>query len=258
MAIYRNVSMTFWTDSKVVDEFTADDRYFYLYLFTNPHTNLCGCYEISVRQMSYETGLSAAKVRTLIKRMSDVHGVIRYCNETKELILVNWHKYNWTESEKFRKPLLKEINNIKCEAFKSYLLDVFKGENPYAIDTVSIPYSYGSDTTVSVSVSDTVSDTVSITDTDTDVNEIVNYLNEMCGTAYKPGTRKTKDQINARLKEGFTVDDFKTVIYKKAKQWMNDPKMCKYLRPETLFSTKFESYLNEKTAPNLFERWDSL
>ena len=46
MAIYRNVSMSFWTDSKVADDFTAEDRYFYLYLFTNPHTNLCGCYEI--------------------------------------------------------------------------------------------------------------------------------------------------------------------------------------------------------------------
>ena len=55
MAIYRSIQMSFWTDSKVVDEFTPEDRYFYLYLFTNPHTNLAGCYELSLKQASVET-----------------------------------------------------------------------------------------------------------------------------------------------------------------------------------------------------------
>lgn len=84
--------------------------------------------------------------------------------------------------------------------------------------------------------------------------EIVNYLNEMCGTSYRTNTHKTKNLIRARINEGFTVDDFKTVICKKAKQWKDDPKMCKYLRPETLFSNKFEGYLNEKTALTFEER----
>ena len=48
MASYRNISMDFWTDSKVVDDFTPEDRYIYLYCMTNPHTNLCGCYEVSI------------------------------------------------------------------------------------------------------------------------------------------------------------------------------------------------------------------
>ena len=52
--------------------------------------------------------------------------------------------------------------------------------------------------------------------------------------------------INARLKEGHTLEDFKAVIDKKTKQWLNDEKMSSYLRPMTLFGTKFESYLNEK------------
>mgnify|MGYP006969283853 CR=1 FL=1 len=47
MANYRNISMDFWQDSKVVDDFTPEDRYMYLYCMTNPHTNLCGCYEIT-------------------------------------------------------------------------------------------------------------------------------------------------------------------------------------------------------------------
>ena len=88
------------------------------------------------------------------------------------------------------------------------------------------------------------------------VEQIVDYLNEVLGTEYKSTTKKTRDVINARLKEGFTVEDFKTVIYKKAKQWIGDPKMCKYLRPETLFSNKFEGYLNEKAPLTFEERWE--
>ena len=58
------------------------------------------------------------------------------------------------------------------------------------------------------------------------------------------------------MSEGFTVEDFKTVIHKKAKQWMDDPKMIKFLRPETLFGSKFEGYLNEKAPLTFAERWE--
>lgn len=92
---------------------------------------------------------------------------------------------------------------------------------------------------VNVNVNDSVSD---------NVFTIVNYLNSRVGSNFKPTTRKTKEHINARLKEGFTVEDFKTVIEKKAEEWENDPKFCKFLRPETLFSPKFEGYLNQQQA----------
>ena len=77
---------------------------------------------------------------------------------------------------------------------------------------------------------------------------IVDYLNEKAGTHFKPNTAKTKSLINARLKEGFTVEDFKTVIDKKVEEWKNDVQMSKYIRPETLFGTKFEGYLNAKSC----------
>ena len=77
---------------------------------------------------------------------------------------------------------------------------------------------------------------------------IVSYLNEKAGTAYKATTAKTKSAIKARLAEGFKVDDFKTVIDKKCAEWLGDPKMERYLRPETLFGTKFEGYLNAKVS----------
>lgn len=74
---------------------------------------------------------------------------------------------------------------------------------------------------------------------------IVSYLNEKAGTKYKASSAKTKTAIHARLAEGFKLDDFKTVIDKKCAEWIGT-EYEKYLRPETLFGTKFEGYLNAK------------
>lgn len=76
--------------------------------------------------------------------------------------------------------------------------------------------------------------------------EIVDYLNEQAGTSYRPKSDKTKRCIRGRIREGFTIDDFKTVIDKKVAEWKGTD-MEKYIRPETLFGTKFEGYLNQQT-----------
>lgn len=74
--------------------------------------------------------------------------------------------------------------------------------------------------------------------------EIITYLNETCKTNYRHTSKKTQRSINARVREGYSIDDFKIVIDKKSAEWSNSC-MKKYLRPETLFGTKFERYLNE-------------
>ena len=127
MAIYRNVQMTFWTDSKIVDSYTPEDRYFYLYLLTNPHTNLSGCYEISIKQISDETGYTKEVVEKLLERMETIHDVIRYSKITKEILILNWYKFNWTTSKDFKKPLLKEMQGIKDESFKEFLVNLIDG-----------------------------------------------------------------------------------------------------------------------------------
>jgi predicted phage replisome organizer/uncharacterized phage protein (TIGR02220 family) len=78
-------------------------------------------------------------------------------------------------------------------------------------------------------------------------SEIIDYLNEKAGTSYKATTKKTRDLIQARWNEGFGLDAFKKVIDNKVAEWLDDPYWSKYLRPETLFSNKFEGYLNQKT-----------
>ena len=91
------------------------------------------------------------------------------------------------------------------------------------------------------------------TETKTQITEIadrvVDYLNLKAGTSYRHGIAKTISLVSARLKDGFTENDFTLVINKKCEEW-NKTDYAKYLRPETLFGTKFESYLNQIPQQN--------
>lgn len=75
---------------------------------------------------------------------------------------------------------------------------------------------------------------------------VLSKLNSLCGTRYKATSEKTKGLVKARMNEGFTLADFETVIEKKAVEWTGT-EYEKFLRPETLFGPKFESYLNQKS-----------
>lgn len=76
------------------------------------------------------------------------------------------------------------------------------------------------------------------------IKNIVDTLNKVCGTSYRATTKATVAHIKARLKEEFTLQDFRDVICHKNDQWGSDEEMMQYLRPETLFCAKhFESYL---------------
>jgi len=76
--------------------------------------------------------------------------------------------------------------------------------------------------------------------------EIINHLNVKTGKTFRPSSEKSRRFINARWNEGFRIEDFKKVIDIKSRAWKLDEKMNQFLRPETLFGTKFEGYLNEK------------
>ena len=242
MAIYRNVQLSFWTDNKVEDDFTPEDKYFYLYLLTNPQTNICGCYEVSYSQMTNQTGYNKDTINRLLDRFEKVHNIIRYCKETKEILILNWYKYNWSKSEKTLTGVDAVAKHIKCNEFKEY---IFEAINYIRNDT---PYK-GHTCPIQASVSDT--DTVSITDNNyiDIIKDIIDYLNLVLNTKYNYKTVNTQKHIRARLKEGYMLDDFKSVIDKKSKEWLGT-NMERYLRPDTLFGTKFESYLNQNIVDN--------
>ena len=78
-----------------------------------------------------------------------------------------------------------------------------------------------------------------------EIEEVINHLNEKAGTKYKSNSKNTTKHIKARINDGYTLEDFKTVIDKKCSEWLNTD-MEKYLCPDTLFGSKFEKYLNQK------------
>lgn len=121
MAIYRNISTRFWDDPKVKDEFTPEDKYFFLYLLTNSHTNICGCYEISQRDITLETGYNWDTTKMLIDRLVRLHDVIRYSEETKEVLILNFDKYNWSNSMNVIKAIRSVGKNIKNDNFREFV-----------------------------------------------------------------------------------------------------------------------------------------
>lgn len=239
MAIYRNIQMSFWTDTKVLDDFSVNDKFLYLYLLTNPHTNLCGCYEISFRQIAYETGLETAKVKSAIDNLENVHKVISYCKDTKEVCILHWSRYNWTSSEKFRKPLLTEIEHIKNSDFKAFLHDL-----AYGSDDVLIPYQYGSDTTDTVTVTDTVPIKEGLT---------VKEINEFFEKAWKLYPRKRgKGQVSDKDKRKLAeigLDHF-TRALDRYKAYVEDSSFLQYQNGSTFFHSGYIDFLDENYAPS--------
>lgn len=226
MANYRNISISFWTDSKVDDDFTPEDKYFYLYLLTNPHTNICGCYEISMKQMERETGYNSDTVKRLIVRMQDQHKVILYSKETKEILILNWCKYNWTDSEKVKKAIINVARYIKSEEFRRYVNN-----------TVSLGYPYTMVTSVTDTDTDTVSDTGTVsetvleTETETENRYRNRYRNSLSaqdcasGCVEQPKTQKfippTVDEVRAYCDERHNgIDPEEFIAFYESKGWM--------------------------------------
>ena len=139
MAIYRNVQIDYWQDGFILD-LTPEEKYFYIYLLTNSKTTQCGIYELPKRIIETETGYNRETVEKLLTRFEKYNKIV-YSNETKEIFIKNWIKYNKASSPKVKKCIEKEILRIKnqsliemfseqCEKQKYSLdIDVVKNED---------------------------------------------------------------------------------------------------------------------------------
>lgn len=107
MAKFRQVYVDFWTDPRVLEEMTPEDRYFYLYLLTNPLTTQCGIYQITKKQMAFELGHSMESINSLVDRFENHHQLIKYNPETREIAIIKWGKYNLIKGGK---PILDCVN----------------------------------------------------------------------------------------------------------------------------------------------------
>ena len=161
----RLVNTDLWNDENIVENFTAEDKYFWLYLLTSPHNNMCGVFKNSPALIARDMGLHKDTIVNLIYRFANNHKLI-YCDDgTNEIMILNWYKYNWSKSSKILNLLEKEQETIKSEEINRLLEErkaiIFLGEN----DTLSIPYQYPP-------ISNTISNTNTISN-----NNIYNNYN---------------------------------------------------------------------------------
>ena len=123
MAIFRKIHTSFWADTFVQD-LDTDHKLFYLYLLTNERTKQCGIYEISKKQISFDTGYSIDKVSKLLNYFIKV-GKIMYNDITKELAIKNWNKFNSSSSPKVVSCIKTELHNIKDRVLIEYVNGIY-------------------------------------------------------------------------------------------------------------------------------------
>lgn len=100
MAKFRMVRTDFWNNPVVSEEMSPEDKYFCLYLLTNPQTTQIGIYKITKKQMAFDTGYSIETVQALMERFIQHHKLIRYNPETREIALKDWAKSNLNKGGK--------------------------------------------------------------------------------------------------------------------------------------------------------------
>ena len=122
MGIKRVVDIDFWTDDKVVELFSPEDKLFMLYLMTNPHTTQLGIYSLNKKIMAFELGYSVEAVSVLLDRFETKYNIIKYSKETNEIALKNSLKHSIVKGGKPVEDLLiKEIQKVKNKSLLSFV-----------------------------------------------------------------------------------------------------------------------------------------
>ena len=118
MAKFRQIQTSFWSNTYIQEEMTAEDKYFYLYLMTNEFTTQIGIYSITKKQMAFDLGYSMESVTALLQRFETYHKLIKYDVESREIILLKWAENNLNIGGKPVQDLIKkEIKQVKNKEF---------------------------------------------------------------------------------------------------------------------------------------------
>lgn len=177
-----------------------------------PCTVPAGSRITSIHKLAEKWGWSRTKVDNFLKLLEAEKMLIRKSDKKKTLLtVVNWATYQNGEPKKSHE-----------KASKKPLKSLNNNEENEKNERSNVPH-----------------------------EKIIGHLNECAATSFKPTAQITQDKLRARWNEGYELEDFIKVIDHKVKEWKNDPKMSQYLRPETLFSQKFDRYLNEANSASV-------
>lgn len=168
------------------------------------------------KRLCNETGISESKIQRALNRFEKCHMIEQQItNKFRIITILNWDKYQSSEQQTNNKRTGNEQVTNRYRTGNEHIQERKKEES----------------------------------NNKEKISMVIDYLNRKLGTSFKPTASKTITCINARINEGYSGEDFKTVINKKCKEWKGTEHE-KYLRPETLFGSKFDGYLNQITSEN--------
>ena len=213
-----------------------------------------GQFKMTIRSVSSDLNFSRGKVERLIKYFEELE-IIRVVfkgNSSSRYSIYEYVTQDKNDNNKFKNLSETVIETLDESVNETVICKYKKLSKPNEINGCTYNFDKGN-----LDDFETVVETVSETDDKNSkidniniylnnniYNSVIDYLNKKAKKRFKSNTPKTKRLINTRLKEGFVEEDFYNVIDVKSAQWL-DTDMEKFLRPETLFSNKFEGYLNE-------------
>ena len=129
MGIKRVVDSSFWTDGKV-DDFSPEDKYFMLYLLTNPFSRQLGIYEISIKQVAFQLGYSPDSVVTLLDRFESKYNVIRFSKETNEVAILNYLRHSVMKGGKpVEDCILQDMQKVKNKKLIDFVFGRLQGRD---------------------------------------------------------------------------------------------------------------------------------
>lgn len=141
----RLIDTELWNNEDIIEYFTAEDKYFWLYLLTNPHNNICGVMKASPALIARDMGYSKECIQNLMYRFENVHKAIFVDKETHELLILNWGKFNWNKSPDILRTVEKNLASINSEMIKTIIdrkiAEIWEFEHP--VNTLSTPCQQG-------------------------------------------------------------------------------------------------------------------
>jgi hypothetical protein len=178
--------------------------------------------------------------------------------ETGVIVIRHWRIHNYVQSDRYSKSELPEAKQVELKNKVYEVVEPPMNTDNTCMDTKCIQNVYNLDTQIRIDKireEENRIETICHVSHDDEAQkphvEIIEYLNLKTGSKFKPSTKPYVQAIQARLKEGYSIDDFKTVINKKCAEWIGT-KMEKYLTPKTLFApSHFDQYLNANVKPEM-------
>lgn len=210
MAIKRVVDTAFWTDGKV-DDFSPEDKYFMLWLLTNPFCRQLGIYEMSVKQSAFQMGYSVETVKVFLDRFENKYGMIRFSPETNEVAIVNFLRHSVMKGGKpVEDCILQDISRVKNRSLIDFVFSKLYGREDLNVTVRKIIDDY-------VSVHGLHNDNDIHNDNDNDNDRTGDESSTNRPTAPKKAVSKA--EINA-----FFESLWKLYPVKKGKQQVSDAK----------------------------------